>query len=193
MKTTFKISTWLLIFTVAVLSSACLQSESEEINLTLNNDLSGKLTINFKNISSDEGPVAGQQREMSGFYNDLSRTIQDLKETGLKDPNIDLTNKTDLKCDAVLNADFDNIVTVMPVIADVGKSDFEATKTGDTFVLRLRANGIATDSPKLFSIKVAGEVLEHNAQSYDPNTKTLRWTIGESGNATIYLRVKLQS
>ena len=190
MKSIVKITSWLFIFAGVLLSSACIQSETDEIHVTLNNDLSGKLTIIFRKISSDEKTIAAQKKEMADFYTDLPKTIQELKESGLKDPQVELADKTDTACGAVLKADFDNIATILPILADNDKSDFEIARTGDTFSLRMQVNGFSDDPPKMFSIKVAGEVLEHNAQNYDAESHTLQWKMGETGNRRIYLRIK---
>lgn len=190
MKSIVKITCWLFIFAGVLLSSACIQSETDEIHVTLNNDLSGKLTVVFRKISSDEKTVTAQKKEMADFYNDLPRAIQELKESGLKDPQVELTDKTDTACGAVFKADFDNIATVLPVLADNNMNDFEIARTGDTFSLRLEIKGFSDDPPKMFSIKVTGEVLEHNAQTYDAESHTLLWKMGETGNRRIYLRIK---
>jgi len=192
MKSIVKIISWLLLFAGVLLSSACLQSETDQIQITLNSDLSGKLNVVLRKISSDEKTVTAQKKEMADFYSELPKMIQELKESGLKDPTIDLTDKTDTSCGAVLKADFDNITTLLPVLADSNKSDFEISRTGDIVSLRMQVNGFSDDPPKLFSIKVAGEILEHNAQSYDADTQTLHWKMGETGNRRIYLRVKVR-
>jgi hypothetical protein len=190
MKTIIKITSWLFIFSAVLFSSACLQSETDEVQITLNNDLSGKLTIAIRQISSDEKTVAAQKKEMADFYADIPKTIQELKESGLKDPQIELTDKTDTRCGAVLKADFDSIATILPVLTD-GKTDFEVSRTGDIVSIRMQVNGFSDDPPKLFSIKAAGEVLEHNAQSFDRETQTLQWKMGETGNRRVYLRIEL--
>src|SRR5580765_6011736 len=107
MKTIVKVTSWLFIFAAVLLSSACIQSETDEIQVILNSDLSGKLTVVIRRISSDEKTVAAQKKEMADFYTDLPKMIQELKESGLKDPQIELTDKTDTSCGAVLKADFD--------------------------------------------------------------------------------------
>ena len=122
-----------LICAASLLSSACVQCESEEVRATLNENLSGQITFSFKNLSSSEETAAAQEKEMKDVCGDHSKLADALKEAGLKDTTVELSNQTPLKCDAILKGNFDNILSILPLVAEIEKGDFQITRVDQLF------------------------------------------------------------
>jgi hypothetical protein len=192
MKRIIRLVGLVFICAVGLLSSACVQCESEEVRVNLNENLSGQITFSFKNLSSSEKTTAAKEKEMKDICGDQSKLADALKEAGLKEVTVELSNQTPLKCDAVLQGSFDNILSILSLVAEVEKGDFQMTKANQFFSLRLRAKGLIADSPDLFSLKYTGETLEHNAPFYDTETQTMQWRIKDSDNQSIYFYTKLR-
>ena len=153
-------------------------------------NLSGNVTFKFKSISSSEENAAAQEAEMNDFYRDLAKTADNLKEWGLKNATVDLSNQTPFKCDAALKGGFENILSILPLLGETEKNDFEVTRIDNLFSMQWEVKGMIADSPDIFSLEYRGEILDHNAQSYDPEAQTLRWTVKDSDNRSISFRVR---
>ena len=188
-----KLASWFFVCTVMLLFSACIQCESEEVEVTLNENLSGKVTFKFTSISSTEENAAAQEAEMNDFCRDLAKTADSLKELGLKNATFDVTNQTPFKCDAALKGEFENILTILPLLGETEKNDFEVARIDNLFSMRWQVKGMIADSPDIFSLEYRGEILDHNAQSYDPEAQALRWTVKDSDNRSISFRIRPRS
>jgi len=161
---------------VGLFFSGCLNLEKMSIRYDIDKDLAGQMVLKFIGINSDEETEAEKKKEMSDFYD---KYIKDGKEQAeiwcLKNGKTELTDKTDLKCNATVTGEIWNIMGSLYPITE--KSDFEIKKNSKTFSVEIASCKISEeDLPVEVSIKYAGKILSHNANEFDKKNNLMTWS-----------------
>lgn len=165
----------MLVMCAGIIFSGCLNLEKMSLRYDINKDLTGQMVLKFIGINSDEETEAEQKKEMSDFYDKYIKDGKGQAEIWcLKNVKTELTEKTDLKCNATVTGEIWNILCSIYPITE--KSDYEIQKNSKTFSVEIASCNISEeDLPVDVSIKYAGKILSHNANEYDKKNNVMTW------------------
>ncbi len=166
--------------------SGCLGFEKAEYQYVIEKDLSGHLIVHFFEVTSGEKTVEKQKKEMEDLYRDgyleFEKDFQ--SEYHMEDGKLELLNKTDLECDARFSGKFHHLLaTLLPILEE---EDHEIKRKDDQFSFRMWMDAADSTLDVAFSIKYNGEVIEHNAHTYDENLQVMKWQLGEVDSSGVY-------
>ncbi len=175
----------LLLFLLLPFLSGCLDYESQTIFITLQPDLSGKMSFEFQNIHSTEEKEDEQLKEMKALYEkDAQEMVLELeKEWRLKDVQLQIQNKTDKNCNARLEGTFTNIACALnPLIEESRK--FSISRDEKRLNVSIMLTQTAMSKTKLY-IQYSLNVLKNNADKMDAEKKVLEWDLDKKEPFTI--------
>lgn len=165
--------------------SGCLDYESQVIFITLQPDLSGKMSFEFQNVHSTEENEDEQLKEMRALYEkDAQEMVLELeKEWRLKDIQLQIQNKTDKSCNARLEGTFTNIACALnPLIEE--SQNFTILRDGN----RLNVLMVLTETPMSktkLCIQYPSNIFKNNADKVDTQKKILEWDLDKKEAFTI--------
>lgn len=168
---------------VLALCAGCIVSEEMHVDIFIDKDLSGEVTLDVLGIHSDSNDPQERVDELKDYCKEgYLKEGQSLATTfGLNDPQISLTNQTETGCALTVQGRFDNAVRVLSAMA--GDGEFEIKKSGGFLVARLlMSRPVQTDDDKsgggnasTVSIQYAGRIQDHNAHAFDSQSGAMTW------------------
>ncbi|MFQ5604472.1 MAG: hypothetical protein ACE5HS_14475 [bacterium] len=190
------LKTWGLVALFVYLSflpRGCPKYESYEMAYEVTERLDGKVTFKFTGFTYD-GTLEDRKKDMaefySGGYKEEAAPILKLME----ESSIEFHDKTDTACTVIITGTFENFVRILA--PDAQDEEFTFRKEEDRLTVIL---GYCKDAENkedfegfTFSLKYAGEIIEHNATEFDQQTNTLRWTCDKISPPGIYFVLEVE-
>jgi hypothetical protein len=181
-----------------LITNGCIWCEKLEVHYKISSNLSGESAVIFWGVSSDKKEPKMRMKEMKEFYDGgYLKEVEALKAGNdwfgkmfsiMDSLEIELFDKTDTTCNAKAHGKIrwfpSSLTAFVPEEYDTG---FMLQKVDDYLYVTIGVEDVSdSDTSSTFTLEYEGNIVTHNANTYDEASNRLQWKWGKIQPPGIY-------
>lgn len=174
--------------------SGCLDLDALNVQVELEENLSGTVTLAYTGVRSDKTARDEQVEEMQAFFKNLDEHAQEQASIwALHDIEVVLNNRTEVSCDVTIRGKMRSLVQTMVVFLEAG--DFTIARTGNRLKFDLPPLDLGSkDDEFSFSlgIQFPHSVGKNNATNVDQDQHLLVWSSSSMASDGLYFELEIK-